>query len=112
MRSATATIPHTIPSIVRTLRKRLRIRLSQAWRNISFSIDVIRETRSPTHPPHIARLQWDSPWLRGWRDKGLKAAQPCPEGQRTGDRKSTRLNSSHDQISYAVFCLKKKIHNH
>src|SRR2546430_5666719 len=30
----------------------------------------------------------------------------------TGDRKSTRLNSSHSQISYAVFCLKKKkIHN-
>src|SRR2546428_8930255 len=27
-----------------------------------------------------------------------------------GDRKSTRLNSSHDQISYAVFCLKKKKH--
>src|SRR2546421_5882337 len=28
------------------------------------------------------------------------------------DRKSTRLNSSHDQISYAVFCLKKKQHEH
>src|SRR2546430_12481290 len=27
------------------------------------------------------------------------------------DRKSTRLNSSHSQISYAVFCLKKKIYN-
>src|SRR3989440_4096154 len=27
---------------------------------------------------------------------------------RIRDRKSTRLNSSHDQISYAVFCLKKK----
>src|SRR5438270_6739119 len=27
----------------------------------------------------------------------------------TTDRKSTRLNSSHSQISYAVFCLKKKI---
>src|SRR2546430_3156119 len=27
-----------------------------------------------------------------------------------GDRKSTRLNSSHSQISYAVFCLKKKKH--
>src|SRR5688572_32115774 len=27
------------------------------------------------------------------------------------DRKSTRLNSSHSQISYAVFCLKKKIAN-
>src|SRR5688572_32686910 len=29
-------------------------------------------------------------------------------GGTTGDRKSTRLNSSHSQISYAVFCLKKK----
>src|SRR2546430_9318065 len=28
--------------------------------------------------------------------------------QRQRDRKSTRLNSSHSQISYAVFCLKKK----
>src|SRR2546421_5979562 len=33
-----------------------------------------------------------------------------PFGSR--DRKSTRLNSSHDQISYAVFCLKKKKQNH
>src|SRR2546430_5072147 len=31
------------------------------------------------------------------------------DGRRDGgDRKSTRLNSSHSQISYAVFCLKKK----
>src|SRR2546430_5154334 len=29
-------------------------------------------------------------------------------GRRGADRKSTRLNSSHSQISYAVFCLKKK----
>src|SRR5256886_12433140 len=28
--------------------------------------------------------------------------------KKLGDRKSTRLNSSHSQISYAVFCLKKK----
>src|SRR5206468_11105742 len=33
-------------------------------------------------------------------------AQAFEVGQK--DRKSTRLNSSHDQISYAVFCLKKK----
>src|SRR5688572_33376510 len=36
----------------------------------------------------------------------------CPdaegEGEPRGDRKSTRLNSSYSQISYAVFCLKKK----
>src|SRR2546430_4209310 len=31
---------------------------------------------------------------------------------RKRDRKSTRLNSSHSQISYAVFCLKKKIVKH
>src|SRR5216683_6325962 len=35
--------------------------------------------------------------------KGIATLQP--------DRKSTRLNSSHDQISYAVFCLKKKKKN-
>src|SRR3989440_5872629 len=34
------------------------------------------------------------------------ATQSKPHPER--DRKSTRLNSSHDQISYAVFCLKKK----
>src|SRR5256886_16214456 len=31
-----------------------------------------------------------------------------PVGRGKKDRKSTRLNSSHSQISYAVFCLKKK----
>src|SRR2546428_7384675 len=34
--------------------------------------------------------------------------RPGPAGRYPRDRKSTRLNSSHDQISYAVFCLKKK----
>src|SRR5256885_8130083 len=33
---------------------------------------------------------------------------PAPFGERREDRKSTRLNSSHLVISYAVFCLKKK----
>src|SRR3712207_8930114 len=37
------------------------------------------------------------------------AALPLPQGLRQRqDRKSTRLNSSHANISYAVFCLKKK----
>src|SRR2546430_11934618 len=43
--------------------------------------------------------------------KGLRSPER-PRGQSAGcfrpDRKSTRLNSSHSQISYAVFCLKKK----
>src|SRR5690625_6591034 len=36
------------------------------------------------------------------------AALMMTSGVREGDRKSTRLNSSHVAISYAVFCLKKK----
>src|SRR5688572_32222532 len=36
---------------------------------------------------------------------------PSPVSVGIGDRKSTRLNSSHSQISYAVFCLKKKNQN-
>src|SRR5947207_10299935 len=38
----------------------------------------------------------------------LGARQPAPRGAGCRDRKSTRLNSSHTVISYAVFCLKKK----
>src|SRR2546430_3943172 len=38
---------------------------------------------------------------------GRRGASRESNDQR-GDRKSTRLNSSHSQISYAVFCLKKK----
>src|SRR3712207_7560795 len=34
--------------------------------------------------------------------------ETAPPDERSGDRKSTRLNSSHANISYAVFCLKKK----
>src|SRR2546430_3048451 len=39
--------------------------------------------------------------------KPIVATAPSTSG-RPRDRKSTRLNSSHSQISYAVFCLKKK----
>src|SRR5687768_17831675 len=38
----------------------------------------------------------------------IKLIFPTHSGLRTSDRKSTRLNSSHGYISYAVFCLKKK----
>src|SRR5690242_21878742 len=47
----------------------------------------------------------------GAREKGLDRArrvQPGPDRRDRRDRKSTRLNSSHMSISYAVFCLKKK----
>src|SRR2546430_9820910 len=43
-------------------------------------------------------------YLHKWRP--IRVGLP-----QVGDRKSTRLNSSHSQISYAVFCLKKKKKN-
>src|SRR2546427_3399455 len=42
------------------------------------------------------------------RRKGPRRSLQADGVFRDGDRKSTRLNSSHSQISYAVFCLKKK----
>src|SRR5688572_30949854 len=46
--------------------------------------------------------------LRGGFDVPLPIHPQQPAGIVDIDRKSTRLNSSHSQISYAVFCLKKK----
>src|SRR5438552_6693826 len=51
---------------------------------------------------------------KDWPDPGKSKAavvldiQAAAEDEKTTDRKSTRLNSSHQIISYAVFCLKKK----
>src|SRR2546428_2059073 len=42
------------------------------------------------------------------RSDGILPHAEPDKNVRRQDRKSTRLNSSHDQISYAVFCLKKK----
>src|SRR2546430_12768840 len=48
--------------------------------------------------------------LAGMTDALFAGAAAAADGDmaRARDRKSTRLNSSHSQISYAVFCLKKK----
>src|SRR5690606_39779778 len=48
-------------------------------------------------------------WHRRLAPAPLQESNQCSENCRhTQDRKSTRLNSSHVKISYAVFCLKKK----
>src|SRR5206468_5309319 len=61
---------------------------------------------------HIGVLADDSMLGRATPSPQLEQAASYVADQFRGfglDRKSTRLNSSHDQISYAVFCLKKKI---
>src|SRR2546421_4862704 len=82
--------------------------------------------RSPRRPPRkgpatrssARRARWStgsSVPSRCWRSPRTSArrsvrrtSQRENRGGRARDRKSTRLNSSHDQISYAVFCFKKK----
>src|SRR3712207_7818589 len=58
----------------------------------------------------VHRLGGNTPYLRGI--SGIHPRQPRSGAGREllqcADRKSTRLNSSHANISYAVFCLKKK----
>src|SRR5690349_24083684 len=51
----------------------------------------------------------DRPPMRSRQDRKAKGGSPSIARR---DRKSTRLNSSHVEISYAVFCLKKKKNIH
>src|SRR3712207_8880544 len=53
--------------------------------------------------PKFTRLPWCPTW-----GSGAPVGSPVVRVLLIGDRKSTRLNSSHANISYAVFCLKKK----
>src|SRR5688500_19494888 len=63
----------------------------------SGAADCGRTNRSAAQPPSPSAVSRPTARHRG-RGRGLRG----------GDRKSTRLNSSHLVISYAVFCLKKK----
>src|SRR5256886_4349847 len=68
--------------------------------------------RQPPSPPLTRQIRFNPPQL----DLGAiprmaptaSKVNPDPLTCPLQDRKSTRLNSSHSQISYAVFCLKKK----
>src|SRR3712207_7855019 len=59
-------------------------------------------------------LPFSGDLLQPWKAIRSSRARACPgtwcERARGRDRKSTRLNSSHANISYAVFCLKNKDH--
>src|SRR5699024_12403831 len=71
----------------------------------SFFFLMIRRPPRSTLFPYTTLFR--SPRESGYRGgHDLRSARPCRLPP--GDRKSTRLNSSHVSISYAVFCLKKK----
>src|SRR3712207_3611656 len=53
-------------------------------------------------------LQDDDQQLEEGHDQRHQERGRAEQGEDAADRKSTRLNSSHANISYAVFCLKKK----
>src|SRR5256886_11603759 len=70
------------------------------------------EEGNPRNRGIAAILNCSSAKPRVQRGVGDGAMRPADAGLQVdgslGDRKSTRLNSSHSQISYAVFCLKKE----
>src|SRR2546430_562736 len=71
--------------------------------------ELKRSCRAPAHE----RVAAPGPHHRNVRRESASSASAAPRrwwtrSASSRDRKSTRLNSSHSQISYAVFCLKKK----
>src|SRR3954463_16835785 len=64
---------------------------------------MIRRPPRSTLFPYTTLFRSESARARSWPTVGSR-----PDGCPRRDRKSTRLNSSHTIISYAVFCLKKK----
>src|SRR5439155_26069630 len=61
-------------------------------------------------PPLLERDLLERPHLERRVEAGV--VDEDVDAAAAGDRKSTRLNSSHVAISYAVFCLKKKTYTH
>src|SRR2546430_5296318 len=72
-----------------------------------FFLMIRRPPRSTLFPyTTLFRSVLEQPPFEVVRERGV--ADQRAQETALGDRKSTRLNSSHSQISYAVFCLKKK----
>src|SRR3712207_8898698 len=55
-----------------------------------------------------APANWGAIWVMNRDGKAQREIVKADKDENWADRKSTRLNSSHANISYAVFCLKKK----
>src|SRR6266480_6055569 len=69
---------------------------------------MIRRPPRSTLFPYTTLFRSRQPAGRAVRGRGTRLRPRHPDPHPGRDRKSTRLNSSHMSISYAVFCLKKK----
>src|SRR5206468_6453799 len=115
-----AATPKTIPSVLRrerVLRRRSPLRpmsmradqcnkcafLSDRGGSCPRERPGVPVDQAITHLDHPTSVRSDGLVVGDHHDRRPPAVQLHEQ-----DRKSTRLNSSHDQISYAVFCLKKK----
>src|SRR5699024_12675617 len=76
------------------------------------ALPIYMQSQQRKHPRHARhaenRRAQQGPTLRTRRGNAPRSREPATQEQPRPDRKSTRLNSSHVSISYAVFCLKKK----
>src|SRR3989449_11329748 len=121
MRDRPTLAPSGEPEIVRELRSRF-----VTWASVCGSLLII-DVATGNHTPGFSLVvagvwagwklvpRYVRLWHAGYSWRDVFARPPAPDaieaqlaavGSR--DRKSTRLNSSHGYISYAVFCLKKK----
>src|SRR5688572_32625969 len=67
-----------------------------------------RSTLFPYTTLFRSSAHWTRRYARSCASGCAACTTRCTSPRCSSDRKSTRLNSSHSQISYAVFCLKKK----
>src|SRR5690606_40270565 len=84
-------------SDVRLARTNPRRSAQPGQRHLQSRVGAVRDAGRPAPVPG-----------RSAGDPDHEAPERAPAGNTRPDRKSTRLNSSHVKISYAVFCLKKK----
>src|SRR5688572_16859192 len=80
-------------------------------RNLRYS-DFFMRPSSQTTIDATVSLPWFVEMSKHSMRRGSDGSDSTSRRVSTIDRKSTRLNSSHSQISYAVFCLKKKKKKH
>src|SRR5437899_3822032 len=98
--------PESSDSAARTELREMVVRLVHSSEQPRYQ-ELMREHHYLGHLPKIGETLW---YVASWREQWVALLSFSASALKCAarDRKSTRLNSSHLGISYAVFCLKKK----